>query len=237
MHALILRLRNYHLAPKLPNVLPVLIFVAALLLFARSPAVSAQPLRIVALGDSLTAGYGLPAGASFADILQRELRSAGFEVDVINHGVSGDTTAGGVSRLGAVLAENPDGVILELGANDGLRGFEPAHVRANLERIMDELAERGVPVLLCGMDALANMGRDYGAEFRAVFDELAAKRGPTYHPFFLEGVFDVPELTLHDGLHPNKAGIEEIVRRILPTAEAFLKKCADVRAKKEASAS
>ncbi|GFK93071.1 Arylesterase [Fundidesulfovibrio magnetotacticus] len=186
-------------------------------------AVQARTLRVVALGDSLTAGFGLGPSESFPAVLQRELRARGLDVEVVNFGVSGDTTAGGVARVGAALAARPDALILELGANDGLRGFDPALVRANLERILAECRKAGVPVLLAGMRALLGMGKRYGDEFAAVFADLARAQGLAFYPFFLEGVAGDPALNLPDGLHPNARGVEEIVRRMLPVVEAFLK--------------
>jgi acyl-CoA thioesterase-1 len=181
------------------------------------------PLRIVALGDSLTAGYGLRPGEAFPAALQQELATRGHSVEMINFGISGDTTAGGVSRVSAVIRAKPDGVILELGANDALRGFEPALAEANLDRIIGMLRAEGIPVMLTGMRAVMGMGKRYGEEFAAIYPRLAAKHGLRLYPFFLEGVAGDPSLNLPDGLHPTAQGIREIVRRILPDVEAFLK--------------
>jgi len=186
-------------------------------------AAHARTLRIAAFGDSLTAGYGLGQDDSFTAVLQRELRARGHDLEIVNFGVSGDTTAGGVARVGAVIAARPDGVILELGANDGLRGFEPALVEANLDRIIAALRQAGIPVMLTGMRALLGMGRSYGQEFAAVYPRLAAKYGLILYPFFLEGVAGDPTLNQPDGLHPNPQGVREIVRRILPDVETYLK--------------
>jgi len=187
------------------------------------------PLRIAALGDSLTAGYGLRPDEAFPAALQRELAARGHSVEMINFGISGDTTAGGVSRVSAVIRARPDGVILELGANDALRGFEPALAEANLDRIISMLRAEGIPVMLTGMRAVMGMGKRYGEEFAAIYPRLAAKHGLRLYPFFLEGVAGDPALNLPDGLHPTAQGIREIVRRILPDVEAFLK---DIQAKK-----
>jgi acyl-CoA thioesterase-1 len=184
---------------------------------------AASEIRLVALGDSLTAGYGLAAAEAFPAVLEDMLRQKGYPVTIVNAGISGDTTAGGVSRAGAALSGDPDGMILELGANDGLRGFEPAFVRANLEAILDAAAARNVPVLLCGMRALSGMGPDYGAEFAAVYADLARERGLFFYPFFLEGVAADPAKNLPDGIHPTAAGIREIVTRLLPVAEDFVR--------------
>lgn len=187
------------------------------------------PLRIAALGDSLTAGYGLRPNEAFPAALQHELAARGHSVEMINFGISGDTTAGGVSRVSAVIRARPDGVILELGANDALRGFDPALAEANLDRIISMLRAEGIPVMLTGMRAVMGMGKRYGEEFAAIYPRLAAKHGLRLYPFFLEGVAGDPSLNLPDGLHPTAQGIREIVRRILPDVEAFLK---DIPARK-----
>lgn len=186
-------------------------------------AAQAGTVRLAAFGDSLTAGWGLKPDESFTAVLERELRARGHDVAVVNFGISGDTTAGGVSRVGAVIAAKPDGVILELGANDGLRGFDPAFTESNLDRIIGELRRQDIPVLLTGMRTLAGMGRRYGEEFAAVYPRLAAKFGIRFYPFFLEGVAGDPALNQPDGMHPNARGVLEIVRRMLPEVEAFLK--------------
>ncbi|MBI4804223.1 MAG: arylesterase [Desulfovibrio sp.] len=186
-------------------------------------AAHAGTVRIAAFGDSLTAGWGLKPDESFAAVLQRELRARGYDVEVINFGISGDTTAGGVARMRAVMAVKPDGVILELGANDGLRGFDPALVEANLDQILTMFGQARIPVLLAGMRTLSGMGKRYGEEFAQVYPRLAQKHGVRLYPFFLEGVAGDPALNLPDGLHPTGRGIEEIVKRILPDVEAFMK--------------
>jgi acyl-CoA thioesterase-1 len=187
----------------------------ALALFAAGPA-AAQSLKILALGDSLTAGLGLPAGRGFAPQLERALKESGVEAQVIDAGVSGDTTAGGLARIEWALADAPDLVILELGANDMLRGIDPAETRANLDAMLARLRAAGARVLLAGMRAAPNLGRDYMAAFEAIYGDLAAKHAVPLYPFFLEGVATDPALNLADGLHPNEAGVREIVRRILP---------------------
>lgn len=186
-------------------------------------AAQAGTVRIAAFGDSLTAGWGLKPDESFTAVLQRELRARGHDVEVINFGISGDTTAGGVARMRAVTAVKPDGVILELGANDGLRGFDPSLVEANLDQILSALRDAHIPVLLAGMRTLSGMGRRYGEEFEQVYPRLAKKHGVRLYPFFLEGVAGDPALNLPDGLHPTRQGIQEIVLRILPDVEGFLK--------------
>jgi len=181
------------------------------------------PVRLLALGDSLTAGYGLPAGQGFVPRLEAALRARGRQVQVLDGGVSGDTTAGGLARLDWALADRPDAAIVELGGNDGLRGLEPRQTHANLAGILDRLAARGIPALLAGMLAPPNLGADYGREFAEVFHRLARERPEVvFYPFFLEGVAAEPALNQPDRIHPNARGVEEVVRRILPAVEALL---------------
>jgi acyl-CoA thioesterase-1 len=186
-------------------------------------AAAEQPIRLLAIGDSLTAGYGLPPGDGFVPRLQAALDARGRSVRVIDAGVSGDTTAGGLARLDWALAENPDAVLLELGANDGLRGLPPQQVRANLSAILDRLAARNLPVLLAGMLAPPNFGAAYGREFVAVFQDLARERPDLiFYPFFLEGVAGERALNQPDGIHPNEQGVAKVVRGILPAVEELL---------------
>lgn len=189
---------------------------------------SVETLRIVAFGDSLTAGYGLPQGQDFASRLEAALKKRGHDVVIANAGVSGDTTAGGRARFDWAVPPETDGVILELGANDVLRGIPPKTTRANLEDILARLRKRNIPVLLTGMRALANWGPDYAKAFEAIFPELSEKYGALYYPFFMEGVIDKPELKLEDALHPNQQGVETIVSRIVPDVEKLI---ARIRAK------
>ncbi len=190
------------------------VLALCLLLFA-APA-SAEGLRIVALGDSLTAGYGLPEHESFTVRLQKRLRALGHDVAVHNAGVSGDTTAGGLARLDWALGGQVDLVLVELGANDGLRGIDPAETRRNLDAILTKLAERDLPVLLTGMLAPPNLGTEYGNEFNALYPALADKHGVPLYPFFLDGVAAEPDLNQADGIHPNAAGVDVIVDRLAP---------------------
>lgn len=197
---------------------------AALLLVVAAGAgmsAAADTVRLLALGDSLTAGYGLPREEGFTARLEQALRREGYPVEVIDAGVSGDTTAGGRARLGWALADGPgaappDLAIVELGANDMLRGIDPATARANLDAILEELTGRGIPVLLAGMRANPSLGRDYTGRFDAIYPDLAARHDVALYPFFLDGVATDPALNQGDGIHPNAAGVEEIVRRILP---------------------
>ena len=181
-----------------------------------APAAALAEPTIIALGDSLTAGYGLAQDDSFPAQLERYLAAAGHEVKIVNAGVSGDTTAGGRARLAWTLAEPADLVIVELGANDGLRGIDPAETRRNLDAILTELGRRGIAVLLTGMLAPPNLGGAYGADFNALFPELARKHDVMLYPFFLEGVAARPDLNQADGIHPNAAGVGIIVDRIGP---------------------
>lgn len=181
-------------------------------------------LRLLVLGDSLAAGYGLEPEDSFPSRLEEALDAAGYNVRVINAGVSGDTTAGGLSRLEWSLADKPHIVLLELGGNDALRGLPPAETYTNLEAILAQLKKKSVSVILAGMQAPRNLGNDYTNEFNAIYPQLAAKYDVTFYPFFLEGVALDPALNQPDGIHPNPAGVKEIVRRILPLLQTELNK-------------
>ncbi|MEE3047721.1 MAG: arylesterase [Pseudomonadota bacterium] len=190
-----------------------------------SPPASAAdgPIRtIMAFGDSLTSGYGLPPADAFPVKLEAALRARGHAVRVINAGVAGDTTAGGRARLAWTRADKPDAVILELGANDGLRGLDPAETLANLRAIMEQLKAADLPVLLAGMRAPPNLGRDFGAEFDTIFATVALEYDALFYPFFLEGVAARPTLNQNDGIHPNSAGVAIVVKRIIPSVEALL---------------
>lgn len=185
------------------------------------PGAGAQT-RILALGDSLTAGYGLPAGQGFTFQLERALKARGLDVKVLNAGVSGDTTAGGLARLDWALGDKPHAAIVALGANDMLRGLDPGKAADNLEAIMRKFKARGVPVLLAGMRAAPNLGKDYAQSFNSIYPYLSVKYDAELYPFFLEGVAANPKLNLPDGIHPNAEGIAEMVRRILPYAERLV---------------
>lgn len=188
-----------------------------------------RPIRIVALGDSLTAGYGIAASEVFPTKLERALRAKNYAVEIVNAGVSGDTASGGLARLDWSVGENADAVIVELGANDALRGTDPAVTRRALEAILRRLRERGIPVLLCGMQAPRNLGSDYVGRFDAIFPELAAAHGALFYPFFLEEVAAQATLNQPDGLHPTAAGIDVIVRGILPRAEELVRRAMEKR--------
>lgn len=199
--------------------LRVLVILLALL---ADPSVNAAPIKLLVLGDSLSAGYGLPHAQGFAAQLGAALTGRGQDVQIIDGAVSGDTSAGGRARLDWVLGGKPDAAIVELGANDGLRGLDPKEMQANLEAILDTLAADHIPVLLTGMYAPLNLGPDYERRFRAVFEMLGKRPGVVYDPFFLAGVARVPELTQPDGLHPNAEGVQRIVAHILPAVERLL---------------
>ena len=183
----------------------------------------ADPLTIVALGDSLTAGYMLPPDDGFPEQLQAALKERGYDdVTVVNAGVSGDTTSGGLSRLDWAVGPDADAVILELGANDALRGIDPAITRKNLEEIIVRLKKRGLPILLAGMYAPPNLGKEYAARFDPIYPELAGEYDLILYPFFLDGVAADPALNLGDGLHPTSQGVRDIVARIMPDVETLI---------------
>jgi acyl-CoA thioesterase-1 len=182
----------------------------------------AKMVKLVALGDSLTAGYQLPAEAAFPAVLERALRAEGYLVKISNAGVSGDTASGGLARLDWALGDGADGVILELGGNDMLRGMNPKITRAALDTILERLASQNIKVLIVGMKASSNLGSDYKARFDAIYPELAEKYGAIFYPHFLDVIESDPRLRLADGMHPNEAGIEQMVERLLPTAKGFL---------------
>jgi acyl-CoA thioesterase-1 len=190
---------------------------------AQTPVVNVtKPVKMVVLGDSLSAGYGLPAAAAFPVRLQKSLKINGIDVDMINAGVSGDTTSGGRDRLDWSVPVGTEAVIVELGANDALRGTDPAVTRAALSDILTRLKARGIAVLLCGMLAPPNYGADYSARFNAIYPDLAKSFGVPLYPFFLEGVAARATLNQADGLHPTAEGVDVIVKNILPAVEAFV---------------
>jgi acyl-CoA thioesterase-1 len=196
-----------------------------LLAFAVAMPAQAADRLILAFGDSLTAGYGLAPAMAFPNRLQAALRAGGVPARVYNAGVSGDTSAAGRARLAWVLRSlktKPDLAIVELGANDMLRGLPPTQTRANLDAILGTLRAQGIPVLVAGMRAAPNLGRSYAATFEPIFPALARKHGARLYPFFLEGVAGNPALLQGDGMHPNPRGVAVIVRRILPAVRAAL---------------
>ena len=186
------------------------------------PAAANEPVKIVALGDSLTAGLGLPVDAAFPARLAAALKAKGIAATISNAGVSGDTMSGGLARLDWSIPDGTQAVILELGANDALRGIDPVVTRTALDGILNKLNDRHIPVLLAGMRAPRNLGPDYAAAFDAIFPALASTHGVVFYPFFLEGVASDPKFNQDDGLHPNAAGVDVIVARILPQVEELI---------------
>lgn len=196
--------------------------MAAALAVVKPAAADGAPVRVLLLGDSLTAGYGLPASQALPAQLQTLLRQRGREVEVINGGVSGDTLAGGRARLPWLLKDRPDVVVVALGGNDALRGLPPEQVARELDAILERLRQAGVGILLAGMRAPANFGPDYVSRFNRAFPEAAARHRVALHPFLLEGVALRPALNLDDGIHPNAQGVAVIARGLLPAVEAVI---------------
>ncbi len=194
----------------------------AVFLLVAAPGAHAAPPRLLVLGDSLSAGYGLAHDDGFEHQLDAALKRAGHDVTIIDGAVSGDTTAGGRARLDWALGDGADAALVELGGNDGLRGTDPAAMQANLSAILDALAARHIPVLLSGMYAPPNLGADYERAFRAVFDTLGKRSGVIYDPFFLDGVAGDASLNQADRIHPNPAGVVRVVARILPAVDRLL---------------
>jgi acyl-CoA thioesterase-1 len=180
------------------------------------------PVKIVVLGDSLSAGYGLPGQAAFPARLSEALKAKGVAATVVNAGVSGDTASGGRDRLDWSVPDGTDAVVVELGANDALRGLDPALTKAALDAILQKLQQRRIAVLLAGMKAPRNMGPDYASRFDAIYPALAAAHPVVFYPFFLEGVAADAKLNLADGMHPNAAGVDVVVARILPQVEELI---------------
>lgn len=208
--------------------------IAALIMAAPTASAAAEPMRIVVLGDSLVAGFNIRQSEAFPAQLERALKARGHAVEVINAGVSGDTTAAGLDRVAWSVPDKTDAVILELGANDALRGLDAGRAKANLEKIITTLKAKGVEVLLAGMIAPRNLGEPYARAFDAIFPDLASKYGLILYPFFLDGVALNADLNLGDGLHPNGRGVAEITKRILPTVEQMMVR---VRERQPAAAS
>jgi acyl-CoA thioesterase-1 len=217
---------------KLANVIPPFLrpvsklsVILAVFLLMAAPA-RAEPVTLLALGDSLTAGFGLAPGEGFPAQLEAALIARGHDVRVLDAGVSGDTSSGGLARLDWSLDPATDAVIVELGANDALRGIDPSITEASLDGIMANLSQRGLPVLLAGMIAPPNMGEAYGAAFNPIYGRLAETYDAVYYPFFLDGVAGERDLNLDDGIHPTAEGIALIVERIMPYVEDLLSRVA-----------
>ena len=222
--------RSYGSWSALVQVFALVVAALALAGPLAGPAAGAdRPVRIVALGDSLTAGLGLPANAAFPARLEQALNAKGMVVEITNAGVSGDTASAGLARLDWSVPEGTDAVIIELGANDTLRGTDPKVTREALEGIVGRLRERRIEVLLAGMRAAPNLGPDYGRDFDAIYPDLAARNDLLFYPFFLDGVATDAKLNQRDGLHPTAAGVDAIVARILPKAEELVARVRDKR--------
>jgi len=207
------------------RIINLILAVSALALVLLVPARSRaeHPAKLLALGDSLTAGYGLPSDESFTTRLQGRLKAEGLDVSVVNGGVSGDTSAGGLARLDWLLADKPDFALIELGGNDGLRGLDPQVTYRNLDAVLTRLHERGIPALLTGMVAPPNLGREYGDAFKAVFPRLAKEHRVPFYPFFLDGVAADPALNQPDGIHPNARGVEVVIDHIMPYVKQLIR--------------
>jgi acyl-CoA thioesterase-1 len=207
-------------------------WLIAALAFGAIAAPPGQPLRIVVLGDSLVAGFGLRPSDAFPAQLERTLKALGYAVEVTNAGVSGDTTAGGLARVDWAVPPGTNAVILELGANDALRGLDPARAKSNLDKTITTLKAGGAEVLLAGMFVPRSLGKDYVRTFEAIYPDLARQHGLILYPFFLEGVAMDAKLNLDDGLHPNARGVAEITKKILPSVEQLIERA---RAKQAAT--
>lgn len=192
------------------------------LLFGAVGAAQARTIQLVGFGDSLMAGYQLPPGDGFPAKLEAALKAKGLDIAVADAGVSGDTTSGGLSRIDWSVPDGTDGVILELGANDALRGIPPEQTEKNLETMIERLKERKIPIFLAGMLAPPNMGPDYAGKFNPIYKRLADKYQLTLYPFFLDGVAAQADLQLSDGMHPNAKGVDVMVERILPSVISFV---------------
>lgn len=216
--------------PRLPLLVVLILTFCAGGAMTSEAAGRSGPVHIVAFGDSLTAGYMLPPKDAFPVQLQAALKAKGFDVVIANAGVSGDTSAGGVARLDWSVPEDTEAVILELGANDALRGVDPNLTRQSLERIVTALKARNIEILLAGMSSPENWGKDYADSFNAIYRDLAARYDLVLYPFFLEGVALKPELNLADGLHPTGKGVGMIVERLLPKAEELIQRVTARRA-------
>lgn len=199
-----------------------LFFNAWAAIFLLSAANAAEAPKVLMLGDSITAGYGLPPEDALPVRLEAYLKSAGSPAKIINAGVSGDTSAGGRARLGWALAEKPDFAIVALGGNDLLRGIDPKDTRANIDAILAELKAKGIKTLLAGMLAPPNLGRDYGVAFNAVYPDLAKKYEVALYPFLLEGVAMDASLNQADGIHPSRKGVDAVVERLGPAVKKLL---------------
>ena len=211
---------EYNLTVVLPS--SYRIFVGLLLALLLCNTSFGSTIRLVAIGDSLTAGYGLPVEDGFVTQLENALKARSFDVQIINAGVSGDTTSGSLARIDWVLTDEYSGVILHLGHNDAFRGIAVEQVRSNMDRLIANIKQRGLPIVMSGAMAPRNLGPDYYLEFDSIFPDLAEKYDLIFYPFFLDGVATDPSLNQGDGIHPNKAGVAFIVERIVPYVEQLI---------------
>ena len=195
-----------------------------LLLLSSADAFSADNIRLIAIGDSLVAGYGLPVEDGFVTQLEAALTQKSYDVSIVNAGVSGDTSSGGLSRIDWVLSETYSAVILNLGYNDAFRGIPVETVQSNLDALILKIKQRNLPILLAGALAPRNLGPDYTLAFDAIYPHLAEKHDLVFYPFFLEGVATEPDLNQDDGIHPNKDGVAVIVRQLLPYVEQLIER-------------
>jgi acyl-CoA thioesterase-1 len=226
-----LRLRSYGRNPaRVQRFAWALLALLCILVPASVANAADRPIKIVVLGDSLSAGLGLPVGDAFPARLEGALNRKGVAVTIANAGVSGDTASGGLGRLDWSIPNGTDAVIVELGANDALRGLDPSLTKAALDTILRKLADRHVAVLLAGMRAPRNMGLDYARDFDAIYPALASTHPVVFYPFFLDGVAADPKLNQGDGMHPNAAGVDAIVARILPRVEELVTRARAARA-------
>lgn len=217
-------LEDGSIVPYLRAMLKIIAVFAAVVMLTQ--ATSAQTITILALGDSLTAGYGLQPSEAFPVKLEQALKAKGHDVVVVNAGVSGDTALDGLSRLDWALSEEVDAAIVEFGANDALRGLQPAQAEAAIDGILAKLAEKKIPTLLAGMRAPPNLGPEYMSAFDGMYARLAGKHEALLYPFFLDGVAADIKLNQADGMHPNAAGVDVIVARMLPVVEELVTKAA-----------
>ncbi|MCH4548116.1 arylesterase [Rhizobium sp. WYCCWR 11279] len=201
--------------------------IAVSLIFAT--AANARTINLVGFGDSLMAGYQLPPGDGFPEKLQAALKAKGLDVTIANAGVSGDTTTGGLARIDWSVPDGTDGVILELGANDALRGIPPEESEKNLDQMITRLKERGIAVLLVGIIAPPNMGADYAARFNPIYQKLSEKHGLPLYAFFLDGVALEAGLKLEDGMHPNAKGVDVMVEKMEPAVTNFVETISSVK--------
>ena len=216
----LVQIEEYNLTVVLPNSYRIIVGLLLALLLCNTS--FGSTIRLVAIGDSLIAGYGLPVEDGFVAQLENALKARSFDVQIFNAGVSGDTTSGGLARIDWVLTDGYSGVILHLGHNDAFRGIAVEQVRSNMDKLIANIKQRGLPIVMSGAMAPRNLGPDYYLEFDSIFPDLAEKYDLIFYPFFLDGVATDPSLNQGDGIHPNKAGVAFIVERIIPYVEQLI---------------